>query len=181
MRRRLVKRCECYRARLRYNLAVCLAPLRGADLSKDSGSSHASGLWALEMSGVPLTVKKRTPAVTSFRRRVFTIVRAIPPGRVVTYGDVARLAGFPRAARAVGNVMRACDDPSIPAHRVIAAGGALGGFGSSPQLKRQLLAAEGIALRGSRVREFRKVRWDGKRTARAQEPGRGAARRSTRV
>ena len=43
-------------------------------------------------------------------------------GRVTTYGDVARLAGHPGAARAVGNVMRQARVPSLPYHRVIAAG-----------------------------------------------------------
>jgi methylated-DNA-protein-cysteine methyltransferase related protein len=100
--------------------------------------------------------------VTSFRRRVFSIVRAIPVGRVATYGDVARLAGAPRAARAVGNIMRTCDDPSIPCHRVTGANGALGGYGSSPLLKRQLLIAEGITLRGGRLREFARIRWTGR-------------------
>jgi O-6-methylguanine DNA methyltransferase len=111
------------------------------------------------------TSKKKTGAagVTSFRRRVFSIVRAIPAGRVATYGDVARLAGAPRAARAVGNVMRTCGDPSIPCHRVTGANGALGGYGSSPLLKRQLLIAEGITLRGGRLREFAKIRWTGRR------------------
>ena len=104
----------------------------------------------------------RGKGVTSFRRRVFTIVRAIPVGRVATYGDVARLAGAPRAARAVGNVMRTCDDPSIPCHRVTGANGALGGYGSSPLLKRQLLIAEGITLRGGKLREFARIRWTGR-------------------
>lgn len=106
---------------------------------------------------------KQASGVTSFRRRVFSIVRAIPVGRVATYGDVARMAGAPRAARAVGNVMRTCGDPSIPCHRVTGANGALGGFGSSPLLKRQLLIAEGITLRGARLREFAKIRWTGRR------------------
>jgi O-6-methylguanine DNA methyltransferase len=104
----------------------------------------------------------RAAGVTSFRRRVFTIVRAIPAGRVATYGDVARLAGAPRAARAVGNIMRTCDDPSIPCHRVTGANGALGGYGSSPLLKRQLLIAEGITLRGGKLREFARIRWSGR-------------------
>jgi methylated-DNA-protein-cysteine methyltransferase related protein len=102
-------------------------------------------------------------AVTSLRRRVFSIVRTIPAGRVATYGDVAHLAGFPRAARAVGNVMRTCDDPTVPCHRVTGADGRLGGYGSSPHLKRQLLIAEGIAVRGGRLREFHRVRWSGRR------------------
>ena len=62
-------------------------------------------------------------------------------GRVTTYGDVARLAGRPGAARAVGNIMREARQPGLPYHRVIAAGGQLGGY-SDPSLKRALLTAE---------------------------------------
>ena len=90
--------------------------------------------------------------MTSFTRRVLTVVRSIPPGRVATYGDVAAMAGRPRAARAVGTVMRTCGDPAVPCHRVIAAGGLLGGFGRNPHVKRQLLLAEGVdALRAARA------------------------------
>jgi O-6-methylguanine DNA methyltransferase len=96
---------------------------------------------------------------SAFRRRVLSVVRAIPAGRVATYGDVAAMAGRPRAARAVGAVMRTCADPTAPCHRVIAAGGQIGGFGGSPHLKRQLLAAEGIPVAGRRIRGFAQVRW----------------------
>jgi O-6-methylguanine DNA methyltransferase len=105
-------------------------------------------------------------ADTAFRRRVMTVVRAIPSGRVATYGDVAAMAGRPRAARAVGTIMRTCDDPGAPCHRVIAAGGQLGGFGGSPQLKGQLLLAEGVALAGRRVRGFARIRWRRRAAAR---------------
>ncbi len=94
-----------------------------------------------------------------FSSRVLTVVRRIPPGRVATYGDVARLAGRPRAARAVGNVMKTCRRPDVPCHRVIAAGGRLGGYGGSETLKRALLAAEGVVVTGARVRSFERVRW----------------------
>jgi O-6-methylguanine DNA methyltransferase len=94
-----------------------------------------------------------------FSRRVLTIVRRIPPGRVATYGDVARLAGRPRAARAVGAVMRCCDQPGVPCHRVIAAGGRVGGYGGGEALKRALLAAEGISVADGRVRDLSRVRW----------------------
>ena len=70
-----------------------------------------------------------------FHDRVLTVVRRIPPGRVATYGDVAALAGRPRAARAVGNIMRTCGRRDVPCHRVIAAGGRLGGYGGSESLK----------------------------------------------
>ena len=94
-----------------------------------------------------------------FSRRVLSLVRRIPPGRVATYGDIARLAGRPRAARAVGNVMRGCDHPDVPCHRVIAAGGRLGGYGGSEMLKRSLLLAEGISVMGGRVRDLKRIRW----------------------
>jgi O-6-methylguanine DNA methyltransferase len=93
-----------------------------------------------------------------FTSRVLAVVRRIPPGRVATYGDVAALAGKPRAARAVGNIMRDCRRPDVPCHRVIAAGGLLGGYGGSESMKRALLVAEGLAVSGRRVRQFAKVR-----------------------
>lgn len=94
-----------------------------------------------------------------FRARVIAAVRRIPPGRVSTYGDVARLAGSPRASRAVGNIMRACTVPSVPCHRVVAAAGGLGGYGGNVAMKRALLLAEGVQVRGLRIRDFRERRW----------------------
>ena len=85
-------------------------------------------------------------ALTPFRRAVLEAARAIPPGEVRTYGDLARDVGRPGAARAVGGAMGANPAPLvIPCHRVVAAGG-LGGF-SGPgglAIKRALLAAEGV-------------------------------------
>jgi methylated-DNA-protein-cysteine methyltransferase-like protein len=98
--------------------------------------------------------------VTAFERKVLTIVSRIPPGRVTTYGDVARLAGQPRAARAVGNILRMADRPGLPYHRVIAAGGRLGGY-SSLALKRSLLSAEGLTVGPGRVLGFSRVHWKG--------------------
>ena len=98
-----------------------------------------------------------------FSRRVLTVVRNIPPGRVATYGDVASMAGRPRAARAVGNIMKNCTRRDVPCHRVIAAGGRLGGYGGSESLKRALLVAEGLIVTGSRVRELPRVRWSNRR------------------
>jgi O-6-methylguanine DNA methyltransferase len=97
-----------------------------------------------------------------FSFRVLSVVRRIPPGRVATYGDVAALAGRPRAARAVGNIMRGCSRRDVPCHRVIAAGGRLGGYGGSEIMKRSLLVAEGVVVSGARVRELDRVRWTGR-------------------
>ena len=109
---------------------------------------------------------KRKPARSPFAARVIAAVRRIPPGRVATYGDVAAMAGRPRASRAVGNIMRECRDPATPCHRVIAAGGALGGYGGNLQVKRELLRAEGLQVSVSRVRNFGEVRWNGRATSR---------------
>jgi O-6-methylguanine DNA methyltransferase len=89
---------------------------------------------------------------------VLATVRRIPPGRVATYGDIAELAGSPRAWRAVGSIMRDCRDPSVPCHRVIASGGALGGYSDLP-LKRELLRAEGHQVTRTRLRGFESARW----------------------
>ena len=86
------------------------------------------------------------------------MVKRIPVGRVTTYGEVARLAGRPGAARAVGNILREAHQPGLPYHRVIAAGGQLGGY-SNLALKRSLLAAEGLVVTSRRVRHFGDVRW----------------------
>jgi O-6-methylguanine DNA methyltransferase len=91
-------------------------------------------------------------ANTEFTARVLATVRKIPRGRVSTYGDIARFAGRPGAARAVGNIMRDCGRPDIPCHRVVAAGGKLGGYGGDESRKRQLLLVEGVEFSGSRIK-----------------------------
>lgn len=102
-----------------------------------------------------------------FADRVLVVVRRIPAGRVATYGDVAALAGAPRAARAVGNVMRGCRDATVPCHRVVAAGGLLGGYGGFEAMKRALLSAEGVLVVGRRIRGFAGRRWAPARPRRA--------------
>jgi O-6-methylguanine DNA methyltransferase len=99
-----------------------------------------------------------------FARRVLAAVRRIPAGRVATYGDIAALAGSPRASRAVGNIMRTCGRRDVPCHRVIAAGGRLGGYGGNLELKRALLRAEGVLVSGPRIRDFVARRWMGVRS-----------------
>jgi methylated-DNA-[protein]-cysteine S-methyltransferase len=102
----------------------------------------------------------------SFTTRVLTVVRRIPPGQVATYGDVAAAAGRPLAARAVGNIMKGCRVAGIPCHRVVAAGGLLGGYGGNESLKRALLRAEGLQIGNRRIRNFRERRWAPRRKRR---------------
>lgn len=88
------------------------------------------------------------PPRTPFQKRVLELTRRIGYGETVTYGRLAKMAGRPRAARAVGSVMATNTVPIvIPCHRVVAAGGKPGGF-SAPQgigLKEQMLATEARA------------------------------------
>lgn len=77
-----------------------------------------------------------------FKEDVLKIVRAIPRGKTMTYGDVARVAGHPKAARAVGAIMRGNKDTMTPCHRVVAKGG-LGGYNGLKGKKEQLLREEG--------------------------------------
>src|SRR5438445_11734406 len=83
---------------------------------------YRSGEEATRRGAATLINNMGTPA-DAWSRTVYSVVKRVPPGRVATYGLVAMVAGRPLAARAVGNVMRACDDPRVPCHRVVRASG----------------------------------------------------------
>lgn len=91
---------------------------------------------------------------TAFFDLLYTILRSVPVGKVVTYGQLAALAGRPRASRAVGACMRVNPDaPATPCHRVVAADGSLHGYSGPGGLatKMRLLQEEGVSFLGSRV------------------------------
>jgi methylated-DNA-[protein]-cysteine S-methyltransferase len=80
---------------------------------------------------------------TEFQRRVWRRLQQIPYGRTVTYGELARYIGNPKASRAVGTANGRNPVPIvIPCHRVVATGGKLGGYGGGLELKRRLLELE---------------------------------------
>lgn len=83
---------------------------------------------------------------------IFRVVRAIPRGRVATYGQVALLAGLPGGARTVGWALRALRDPAVPWHRVLGAGGVIC-LGTTPSgnLQRSRLRKEGVRFRDGKV------------------------------
>lgn len=86
--------------------------------------------------------------VTRFQTKVLRAVGRIPYGQTRSYGEIARAAGQPRAARAVGQAVGANPLPLlIPCHRVLAAQGRLGGFGGGLVWKRFLLRLEGSGWR----------------------------------
>ena len=83
----------------------------------------------------------------TFRDRVYQIVSEIPKGKVATYGQIARLAGHPYAARAVGMFMKTNPfAPAVPCHRVVGASGALTGYSAPGGLakKKTMLHQEGV-------------------------------------
>jgi methylated-DNA-[protein]-cysteine S-methyltransferase len=86
--------------------------------------------------------------VAPFHRRVYEVARTIPPGKTLAYGEVAARLGATGAARAVGQALGHNPFPIVvPCHRVVAAGGKIGGFSAhgGPATKRRMLAIEGGA------------------------------------
>jgi methylated-DNA-[protein]-cysteine S-methyltransferase len=99
-----------------------------------------------DLSEIPLDME----GVPSFHQRVYEITRAIPPGETLSYGDVAARIGAEGAARAVGQALgRNPFAIIVPCHRVLAAGGKVGGFSANGGLatKRRLLAIEGVKFK----------------------------------
>ena len=98
-----------------------------------------------DLATLPLDLSVLAP----FQRQVYEVVRALPPGRTATYGEIAAGLGKPGASRAVGQALRR--NPflvAVPCHRVLAAGGAAGGFSAPGGVvtKQRLLALEGVHL-----------------------------------
>lgn len=93
--------------------------------------------------------------------RFYAIVGQIPPGKVSTYGQVARLAGMPRCARTVGYAMAGCTDPSVPCHRVVdRLGGTKTCFDTfAPGTQRALLEAEGVIFRPDGTVDLERCLW----------------------
>ncbi|MFC5411036.1 MGMT family protein [Larkinella bovis] len=93
---------------------------------------------------------------------VYEVVRLIPPGRVTTYGAIARYLGLRAGARMVGWAMNAAHGRDVPAHRVVNRLGVLSGkhFFGSPTAMQELLATEGVAVKDDRVQQFTQVLWD---------------------
>ena len=92
--------------------------------------------------------------MTEFERAVYEAVKLIPEGKTATYGQIAELAGYPRAARAVGNALhRNPDETNVHCHRVVNADGRLArsfGFGGQDEQRRRLIA-DGVYVVNCRV------------------------------
>lgn len=98
---------------------------------------------------------------SDFTKAVFDVVSRIPKGSVASYGQVAMLAGYPGAARAVGNALHKNPTPIVvPCHRVVQANGHLAtafGFGGIDKQK-ELLLAEGVPVKDYKI-DMNEYQW----------------------
>ena len=98
-------------------------------------------------------------AESEMRTRVEALVADIPPGRVMTYGDVAACCGYPGAARRVGAIARE-GTSALPWHRVVSSGGRLATSETlPPDWQSAALASEGVHVTDGTIRDFNAVRW----------------------
>ena len=103
-----------------------------------------------------------TESFGAFVAQVHKIVASVPPGRVVTYGDIARATGSARRARMVGWVMnRLPEDNGLPCHRVVNKDGYLSGGWQwgHPEIMKALLVAERVPFRDQYVVDLEACRW----------------------
>jgi len=82
--------------------------------------------------------------MTSFQKKVYQAVKKIPPGEVMTYKELAKKVGRPKAWRAVGNILAKNQNPQIPCRRIIKSDGEVGGYNRGIKRKTYLLKKEGI-------------------------------------
>lgn len=101
--------------------------------------------------------------MNDFYEKVYAIVRKIPKGKVVSYGDIAEFIGTRGSARTVGYAMNNAHNvsPTVPAHRVVNRNGLLTGkhHFEFPTLMQELLESEGIEIINDQIQNFEKVRW----------------------
>ncbi len=84
-------------------------------------------------------------AIRTFTEKVYEITKKIPKGSVLTYKEVAKLAGNPKAIRAVGTILSKNFNPEIPCHRVIRSDGKMGGYNRGGINKKlAILKKEGV-------------------------------------
>ncbi|MCR9116037.1 MAG: MGMT family protein [bacterium] len=134
----------------RASLQDAVEALGFGDCESSCEAEAAAQLLAQSLVGDPVdlsSLKICDKSFTPFQKSVSKACRRIPFGATATYGELAQIAGRPKAARAVGGVMAANPFPLIvPCHRVVGASGSLTGF-SAPnglELKRQLLDSESV-------------------------------------
>jgi O-6-methylguanine DNA methyltransferase len=121
------------------SLESFVAPLRRRFPGFELAPGDVDAAW-VESSYLPAVDLR---GLSAFDQAVYEMVRSVPAGETITYGEVAALVGSPGAARAVGGAMSRCPlFPAVPCHRVVRAADGWSGWGGDVRLKRRLLDAE---------------------------------------
>lgn len=89
--------------------------------------------------------------LSSFKEKVYRVIRKIPKGSFLTYKAVAKLAGRPKAWRAVGNILNKNKSSEISCHRVIRSDGKIGGYKDGTKKKIALLKKEGLKIEREKI------------------------------
>ena len=133
-------------------------------------------IWLHSFSGGPLENGRDTKyddwamadnPKTSFFELVYEIVAMIPYGRVVSYGQIARMLGSPRAARTVGWALSSCPD-DLPWQRVVRSDGSIAGGGFA-ELRSAMLLEEGVSFLPDGRVDMAACEWDGDASASYEE------------
>ena len=129
------------RLRRRWPAAIESVPPRGVQRTIDRILALLAG-EAIDLSDIPVDLSD----APDFHRRVYEVARTIPPGRTMTYGEIAKRLGVPNESREVGQALgRNPVAIIVPCHRVLGADGKMGGFSANGGVstKRRMLEIEG--------------------------------------
>jgi methylated-DNA-[protein]-cysteine S-methyltransferase len=131
------------RMQQRWTEAIESAPPPGVQRVIDRVLALLNG-EPIDLSGIPVDLDD----APEFHRKVYEVARTIPPGRTMTYGEIAKRLGVPHESREVGQALgRNPIAVIVPCHRVLGADGKMGGFSASGGVatKRRILEIEGAA------------------------------------
>jgi methylated-DNA-[protein]-cysteine S-methyltransferase len=135
------------RVQRRWPAAVEAAPPPGVQRAIDRVLALLNGK-PVDLGDIPLDLE----AAPDFHRKVYEVARTIPPGRTMTYGEIARKLGVPHESREVGQALgRNPIAIIVPCHRVLGADGKMGGFSANGGVatKRRILEIEGASAIGA--------------------------------
>ncbi len=135
---------------------------RGCQEQAGEANLEHTGDTSPEHAGAERTTYASGREIDPFNRAVYAYLKTVPRGKVVTYGQVARAIGFPRAARRVGRALHVNPEPGIiPCHRVVFRDGSLASsfaFGGAG-VQAAMLRLEGVEVEDGRV-DLGKYRWE---------------------
>jgi methylated-DNA-[protein]-cysteine S-methyltransferase len=113
-------------------------------------------MWSMSSNR---NIHKKTRTGHINRQAVYDLISDIPPGKVITYGQLATLLGNSRSARGIGKVLNQNPRPIIvPCHRVVCSDGHVGGYMYGKNQKISLLLKEGIPIDDDRIKDFEKYK-----------------------